>query len=516
VELQSRCRAFCATGLRRQSRARHARIYEAISKLINANQLANPITLKAIFDRDEALIELGGAQYLARLATCAITTVNVEQYGQIIADLARRRIILAACEEMRREALANIDRPATTIAAEYVERLTQAGCIHESFDVHDAGDIDITQIPPRGWLLGVSFCRKFISGLVSEGGGGKTATRYTQYLALASGQNLTGEHVHVRSRVLIVCLEDDRAEVERRIGAAMLQHGVLPELIKGWIHYCTPSGLKLLQTGPRGDHHAIPGALYEELRQIIKKFKIDLASVDPFVKAHGVSENDNNLIDQVCTMLADLSHEFDIAVDLISHARKGASEPGDAERDRGASAKRDAGRLMRTLTSMTTDNAALFGIDEKDRRDFIRLDDAKMNITRRSPDAMWFRLVGVPLGNRSDLYVNGDEVQTVVRWYPPDVFNKLDTGTIHRILDKIEAGPYDGGRYSPAANATDRAAWPVVQEFYPAANEKQAKHIIATWLKTGVLVKRQHEDPKDRHDHPSLFVSKRPGDTWDT
>ena len=43
--------------------------------------------------------------------------------------------------------------------------------------VHDAGDIDVTKIPPRGWLLGVSFCRKFISGLVAEGGGGKTAIR---------------------------------------------------------------------------------------------------------------------------------------------------------------------------------------------------------------------------------------------------------------------------------------------------------------------------------------------------
>ena len=39
--------------------------------------------------------------------------------------------------------------------------------------VHDAGDIDVTKIPPRGWLLGVSFCRKFISGLVAEGGAGR-------------------------------------------------------------------------------------------------------------------------------------------------------------------------------------------------------------------------------------------------------------------------------------------------------------------------------------------------------
>jgi hypothetical protein len=119
---------------------------------------------------------------------------------------------------------------------------------HEPIEVHDAGDIEVSKIPPRDWLLGVSFCRKFISGIVSEGGAGKTATRYAQYLTVATDRaTITGEHVHVRSRVLIVCLEDNLDEVERRIGAAMLRHGVTREQISGWLYYCTPRGLKLLQ-----------------------------------------------------------------------------------------------------------------------------------------------------------------------------------------------------------------------------------------------------------------------------
>jgi hypothetical protein len=385
-----------------------------------------------------------------------------------------------------------------------------------AIEVHDAGDIDVSKIPPRGWLLGVSFCRKFISGMVAEGGGGKTAVRYTQYLAVAAGKSLTGEHVHVRSRVLIVCLEDDLDEVRRRIGAAMLHHGIASAQIKGWLHYCTPRGLKLLQqVSAHGDSAVATGALHGELRRIIKELRTDLVSIDPFVKAHGVPENDNNLIDQVCTKLGELGDEFDVAIDLVSHARKGTTNPGDADRDRGASSKRDAGRLMRTLTAMTIDEAELYGVAEKDRRDFVRVDDAKVNITRRSAAAMWFCLVGVPLGNGNDLYPSGDEVQTVARWYPPDTFAKLDTATVDRILNKIEAGPYASGRFSPSPNATDRAAWPVVREFCPEASEKEAKHVITTWLKNGVLVKRDHKDPKDSHDHPSLFAGKRPGNTWE-
>jgi hypothetical protein len=55
----------------------------------------------------------------------------------------------------------------------------------------------------------------------------------------------------------------------------------------------------------------------------------------------------------------------------------------------------------------------------------------------------------------------------------------------------------------------------VVQEHCPSLTEAQAKKVISTWIKNGVLEKRDHEDPKDRHKHPSLFVAKRPGDSWE-
>jgi hypothetical protein len=385
----------------------------------------------------------------------------------------------------------------------------------ESIQVHDAGDIEISKIPPRGWLLGVTFCRKFISGLIGAGTAGKTTVRYVQYLAAATGRKLTGEHVQVRCRVLIVCLEDDLDEIRRRIAAAMLHHGITSEDIRGWLRYCCPRGLKLLYASPRSEGGVWIGDLYAELRRVVAEHKIDIVSLDPFIKAAGVEENDNNLIDQVCTMLAGIGDEFDCAIDINSHARKGDAAPGDAERDRGASAKKDAGRLMRTITPMSTDEAALLGISAKDRPAFVRVDDAKVNITPRSTEAMWFRFVGVPLGNANATYPSGDNVQAAERWYAPDAFAKLDLATIERILNKIETGPYDGGRYSPAANATDRAAWPVVQQNCPDFTAEQAKHVIKTWIRNGVLTRGDHKDPKDSHDHVSLFVGKRPGDTWE-
>ena len=82
----------------------HARIYAAIGKLIDRGQIANPVTLKNLFDQDGALAEIGGAQYLARLAGAAVTIINAEDYGRAIHDLYLRRQLIALGEDVVNDA----------------------------------------------------------------------------------------------------------------------------------------------------------------------------------------------------------------------------------------------------------------------------------------------------------------------------------------------------------------------------------------------------------------------------
>src|SRR5262249_28483895 len=74
--------------------AMHGRIFAAIGKLIERGQIANPVTLKNLFDQDGALTDIGGAQYLGRLAKAAVTIVNATDYGRIIRDLYLRRQLI--------------------------------------------------------------------------------------------------------------------------------------------------------------------------------------------------------------------------------------------------------------------------------------------------------------------------------------------------------------------------------------------------------------------------------------
>jgi replicative DNA helicase len=92
----------------------HGRIYEAIGKLIQRGQIANVLTLKNMFDQDEALAEVGGAQYLARLANAVVTIINAEDYGRAIHDLFLRRQLIDLGEEVANAAYA-IDLDTTAL-----------------------------------------------------------------------------------------------------------------------------------------------------------------------------------------------------------------------------------------------------------------------------------------------------------------------------------------------------------------------------------------------------------------
>jgi replicative DNA helicase len=62
--------------------------------------LATPVTLKQYFDQDEALVDIGGAEYLSKLATAAATIINIKDYSQMIYELAIKRSLIGVGEEV--------------------------------------------------------------------------------------------------------------------------------------------------------------------------------------------------------------------------------------------------------------------------------------------------------------------------------------------------------------------------------------------------------------------------------
>ena len=192
--------------------------------------------------------------------------------------------------------------------------------------------------------------------------------------------------------------------------AARLHYSIPLSELDGWLFLAAPgnSAGKLMTTNRHG--RAEKGTLHANLEMEIIAKRIDLLVMDPFVKAHAVAENDNNSMDHVVQLLTDLAAKLNIAVDVPHHISKGIADPGNANRGRGASSMVDAGRLIYTAATMQTEEASAFGISEELCKEYFRVDHGKVNITRGSKPASWFHLVGVQLGNATEIYPSGDKV----------------------------------------------------------------------------------------------------------
>jgi replicative DNA helicase len=109
----------------------HGRIFATMERLIQSSKLADPVTLKVAFDEDEALKDLDGAQYLARMARAAETILNVEHYGRLIHDLALRRGLIGVGEDVVNRAYdpatAESGREQIEAAEQELFRLAQEG-----------------------------------------------------------------------------------------------------------------------------------------------------------------------------------------------------------------------------------------------------------------------------------------------------------------------------------------------------------------------------------------------------
>ncbi|MCG8511826.1 MAG: replicative DNA helicase, partial [Rhodospirillales bacterium] len=89
-------------------------IYAACGKLIERGQIADPVTLKTLFEQDETLAEIGGPAYLAELAGAAVGLINAGEYGRVVYDLfLKRELINLGSDVVERAYGSDVDETAT-------------------------------------------------------------------------------------------------------------------------------------------------------------------------------------------------------------------------------------------------------------------------------------------------------------------------------------------------------------------------------------------------------------------
>ncbi len=76
----------------------HSEIFEVAMGKIAKGELVSPVILRPLLEAHEGLKELGGPDYLARLAGAAISVVSAKDYAETIIELAARRDLIGGLE----------------------------------------------------------------------------------------------------------------------------------------------------------------------------------------------------------------------------------------------------------------------------------------------------------------------------------------------------------------------------------------------------------------------------------
>ena len=83
----------------------HVKIYEVIESLNNKGMIANPITLKNFFEKDDMLNEVGGTEYLVKLTRFSGSVKQAIDYAKIIHEMYLRRELVQISDKLSSDTL---------------------------------------------------------------------------------------------------------------------------------------------------------------------------------------------------------------------------------------------------------------------------------------------------------------------------------------------------------------------------------------------------------------------------
>jgi hypothetical protein len=346
-------------------------------------------------------------------------------------------------------------------------------------------------IPPRAWLYGRHYIRKFASCTVAPGSLGKSSLALVEAIAIAQGLPLLGIAPTDQTNAWYWNGEDPQEETERRI-AAICQRYEIDGRELGH-HLFIDSGranpIKLASVARSGI--AFDDELVDDICATIRANRIGAFILDPFISTHGVPESDNTHIDAVVKKLAHIADETDCAIEFDHHVRKAANGQSETttEDARGATAIINAVRSARVLNRMTKEQADEARIAEP--RSYFRVDSGKANLAPPGV-AKWCRLTSVELPN-------GDSVAVVEPWQFPSPMDGITSGHMHAVREMARTGDWRKDQRSDDWIG-HALAEVLCLDTNHAADRKKINGILSTWFDNKVLdaAKRKDADRKER------------------
>lgn len=300
----------------------HQRIFETIVEKIQQGEVPTPLTLKKKFDNDPALIDIGGANYLLKLAANASAVYDLGAVStEIISQWQRRRIISCSEEAIIRASNQDIMpvEVSSCLAAEINDLddiqkkskiYTERDLIFEIIEDLKKGDSpDSTGIPALDEALGGGLFKGMLYGIGARKKVGKTA------LAATLAHNLAENQVPH----MFIAAEMGSKQIYQRILARKLR--VYPSIFRSEkgreIAFLERLSNASAQTTAFMKFQNAPGVTFNELKQhcarAVYKYKVNGIILDylQIVGGEG-SQGKVSHFDAVSQWLADFTKKHNI------------------------------------------------------------------------------------------------------------------------------------------------------------------------------------------------------------
>jgi AAA domain-containing protein len=294
-------------------------------------------------------------------------------------------------------------------------------------------------ILPYQWLLGYHLLRGEVVCTAALSGLGKSSLSIVEALSMASAKALLHDQVQqIPLKVMLINLEDNRNTMDKRIAAAMKHHKLTPQDIGGRLIVKAKGELRIKVATIVRNVVVRNELIIAALKSIVIEHQIDVLSIDSFIRSHGVSENDNNAVEQVIECYEDVAAATNCGIHLWHHFRKTNGDGASIDSARGAKALVDALRSVRIMEAMTKEEASQLKLE--DARHYFRSFSGKRNFAPPSDQSDWYHLASVEIDNCPPLF--GEQVGVVEKWsHPGKQPVQLSPQIIRQVMDEVGTAP---------------------------------------------------------------------------
>jgi hypothetical protein len=355
---------------------------------------------------------------------------------------------------------------------------------------------DPRSLPPRQFLYGNHYIRKFASVTVAPGGLGKSTLVLAECIAMATGRPILDIRPSSLCKVVYFNAEDPFDEIQRRVLAICQHHNIPQAELVGQLFIASGRDQELILS--KGDDGAIVESVFGLMERYAEAESIDVFAFDPLANMTEAPET-NDAFRRLGKRISLMADRLNCSIELVHHTRKLNGTEASVEDSRGGSALIGAVRAGRALNPMTPEDAAKAGMET--HIDHFRIEAAgKNNLSRSAPYSTWYQRVSVDLPN-------GDSVASIQPWQWPDAFDGISTNDALRVWGMVKNANPQPRYSSQSAQWVGKIVADVLGLDLDDKNHRaRVNTMIGTWIKTGVLAVEEVEDTRNGRMTKAVFA----------